>query len=63
MPADIVPRPSPPTAVCNCNHGWAEHKQVELEKSSSSSIAGLLEEAAADVNAWSTVQRGGAADD
>lgn len=46
--------------VCNCDHGWAEHKQVELAEAPSSSISGMLAAAAAaELDAMQTVQRGG----
>ncbi|EFN52456.1 hypothetical protein CHLNCDRAFT_138771 [Chlorella variabilis] len=43
--------------VCNCDHPWADHKQVEVEKAVG---CGLLE-AIADVNRWDQLKRGGGA--
>jgi len=53
-------RPCCSPFVCNCDHGWAEHKQVELAEAPSSSISGMLAAAAAaELDAMQTVQRGG----
>lgn len=51
--------------VCNCDCPWGDHQQKEVEDRPCSGIVGavgLLEAAAAEVNAWGSVQRGAGAD-
>ncbi len=46
--------------VCNCDHAWGDHAQVEVPKrssSSSSSTVSLLE-AVSDINRWDLLKRG-----
>ncbi|PRW33049.1 hypothetical protein C2E21_8156 [Chlorella sorokiniana] len=45
--------------VCNCDHGWAEHRQVEVAEAPSSIGAMLAAAAAAELDAMQAVQRGG----
>ncbi|KAL4422701.1 hypothetical protein ABPG75_008898 [Micractinium tetrahymenae] len=44
--------------VCNCDHPWADHKQIEVEKRNTSIMAGMMEAAAADINRWDLLRRG-----
>ncbi|GAB4820199.1 hypothetical protein N2152v2_007245 [Parachlorella kessleri] len=43
--------------VCNCDHAWSEHKQVEVQKQLLPAAATLLE-AVADLNRWDLLKRG-----
>ena len=43
--------------VCNCDHAWSEHKQVEVQKQLLPAAASLLE-AVADLNRWDLLKRG-----
>lgn len=51
--------------VCNCDHGWASHRQVEIVTESRSnggepleSLQAVLNEAVRDINRWDLVERG-----
>lgn len=43
--------------VCNCDHPWAEHKQMMVEKQVKT-VAGMMAEAAMQVNNFAAIQRG-----
>ncbi|KAL4448965.1 hypothetical protein ABPG77_007682 [Micractinium sp. CCAP 211/92] len=44
--------------VCNCDHPWAQHTQVEVYRGSGGDMAAMMRSAAADVNRWDLLRRG-----
>jgi hypothetical protein len=41
--------------VCNCDHSWADHAQVEVEKRAELSVCCA---SAAGINRWDLLRRG-----